>query len=226
MSPSPIQSEVTRSYNSFSGSDIRAYIGPQPFAEIQAVSYSVSREKAPIYTMGSADPRSFSRNKRGIAGSLIWVNFDRHGLLDVFRKLAATFVANSDDVRPQYAMVGSTFLGQTALFNSGLVREGSAIPIDATVDQGNVATNATAGWKELATPWYSDQILPFDITLSACNENGACSGMKLYGVEILNEGAGVSIDDAVQEMQATFVARSVEPWQAVVSPFNAALQGQ
>ena len=25
----------------------------------------------------------------------------------------------------------------------------------------------------------------------------ACSGKKLYGVEILNEGAGVSIDDAV-----------------------------
>ena len=113
MSPSPIQSEVSRSYNSFSGSDIRAYIGPQPFAEIQAVSYSVSREKAPIYTMGSPDPRSFSRNKRGIAGSLIWVNFDRHGLLDVFRKLAATFVANSDDVRPQYAMAGSTFCQST-----------------------------------------------------------------------------------------------------------------
>jgi hypothetical protein len=33
--------------------------------------------------MGSADARSFSRNKRGIAGSLIWVNFDRHALLDL-----------------------------------------------------------------------------------------------------------------------------------------------
>ena len=225
MSPSPIQSEVTQSYNSFSGSDIRAYIGPQPFAEIQAISYSVSREKAPIYTMGSPDPRSFSRNKRGIAGSLIWVNFDRHALLDVFQKLSATFVANSDEVRPQYAMNGNTFLGQTALFNSGLVRGSSALALNATPDQQGVATNATAGWKELATPWYSDQILPFDVTLSACNENGACSGMKIYGLEILNEGAGVSIDDAVQEMQATFVACAVEPWQAVVSPFNAALQG-
>ena len=50
--------------------------------------------------------------------------------------------------------------------------------------------------------------------------------MKIYGLEILNEGAGVSIDDAVQEMQATFVACAVEPWQAVASPFNSALQGQ
>jgi len=47
------------------------------------VSYSVTREKAPIYTLGSPDVRSFSRNKRGIAGTLIWINFDRHGLLNL-----------------------------------------------------------------------------------------------------------------------------------------------
>jgi hypothetical protein len=28
--------------------------------------------------------------------------------------------------------------------------------------------------------------------------------MKIFGVEILNEGSGISIDDAVTEMQATF----------------------
>jgi hypothetical protein len=226
MSPTPIQSELTRTYNSFSGSDIRAYIGPLPFAEIQAISYSISREKAPIYTMGSPDPRSFSRNKRGIAGSLIWVNFDQHGLLEVIRQAGGTFVANQDEVRPQYAMVGNTYLGQSAVFNSGLVRDTTQMSITTTPDQQGIATPDTAGWKELALPWYSDQILPFDVTLSAANENGACSAMKIYGLEILNEGAGVSIDDAVQEMQATFVACAVEPWQAVASPFNSALQGQ
>ena len=35
--------------------------------------------------------------------------------------------------------------------------------------------------------------------------------MKIFGVEILNEGSGVSIDDAVTEMQATFVARLQRP---------------
>jgi hypothetical protein len=39
----------------------------------------------------------------------------------------------------------------------------------------------------------------------------AATCMKIFGVEILNEGSGVSIDDAVTEMQATFVARYVEP---------------
>ena len=43
---------------------------------------------------------------------------------------------------------------------------------------------------------------------------------KIFGVEILNEGSGVSIDDAVTEMQATFVARAVEPMSAVANPFS------
>jgi hypothetical protein len=219
-----IQSEATRSYNSFSGSDIRANIGPASFAELQAVSYSVSREKAPIYTLGSADPRSYSRNKRGIAGSLVWINFDRHGLLEVFRKVGGTFVANIDDLRPQYRADANAYLNQTAVFNSQLVRD-VPIPVQATIDQSQVAVTAdTSGWKELAQAWYSDQILPFDITLQGNNENGAATGMKIYGVEILNEGSGISIDDAVQEMQATFVARSVEPWQAVASNFNSVFQ--
>ena len=85
---------------SFSGSDIRCQIGQYSFAKVQAVSYSVTREKAPIYTMGSPDVRSFSRNKRGIAGSLVWVNFDRHALLDLVYKLRGQFVANVDDLRP------------------------------------------------------------------------------------------------------------------------------
>ena len=95
-------SKASSSYNSFSGSDIRCQIGNFSFAEVQAVSYSVTREKAPIYTMGSADPRSYSRNKRGIAGSLVWINFDRHALLDLVYKLGGSFVANVDDLRPQF----------------------------------------------------------------------------------------------------------------------------
>lgn len=215
-----LESEVTKSYNSFSGSDIRAVIGQFQFAELQAVSYSVTREKAPIYTMGSADVRAFSRNKRGIAGSLIWINFDRHALLNVFRKAMARFVANVDDVLPQFQPDKSGFLDQTAIFNSNLVRT-IGPPVSATINAlDNIPIESVSGFKALAAPWYSDQILPFDITLAGTNEMGAATAMKIFGVEILNEGSGVSIDDAVTEMQGTFVARSVEPWSAVASAFQ------
>lgn len=215
-----LESEVTRSYNSFSGSDIRAVIGQYPFAELQAISYSVTREKAPIYTMGSPDVRAFSRNKRGVAGSLIWINFDRHALLNVFRKAMGRFVANKDDVRPQFRPDEQEFLDQTAVFNSALVRT-IGPDVSGTIDQlDNVPLDAVSSLKQLAAPWYSDQILPFDITLAGTNEMGAATAMRIFGVEILNEGSGVSIDDAVTEMQSTFVARYVEPWAAVTSAFT------
>ena len=40
---------------------------------------------------------------------------------------------------------------------------------------------------------------------------------KIFGVEILNEGSGLSIDDAVSEIEATFVARSAGPGRAIRS---------
>ena len=78
-------SAYTQSYNSFSGVDIVATFGGVLIGELQGVSYSVTREKAPIYTMGSADPRSFSRGKRGIAGTLVFTVFNRSALLETFR---------------------------------------------------------------------------------------------------------------------------------------------
>src|SRR5271156_4304015 len=128
-----LESEIARSYNSFSGSDIRAVIGTIPFAEIQAISYSVTREKAPIYTMGSPDPRAFSRNKRGVAGSLVWINFDRHALLNIIYLASGTFVANSDDVRPEYNPASEQLLSQAAVFTSTLVNP-SNIPLAASIN--------------------------------------------------------------------------------------------
>ncbi len=88
----------------------------------------------------------------------------------------------------------------------------------STIDAlDNIEIDNVGSMNELATPWYSDQILPFDVTLAGANEYGAMAAAKLFGLEILNEGTGHSIDDAVSEMQATFVVRAIEPMQAVPS---------
>lgn len=39
-----LASEISRSYNSFSGSDIKAVIGQFQFAGLQSINYSVTRE--------------------------------------------------------------------------------------------------------------------------------------------------------------------------------------
>ena len=89
----------------------------------------------------------------------------------------------------------------------------TGISIGDTIDKLDSQVSDIYGMNELAEPWYSDQILPFDVTLAGANEYGAMAAAKILGIEILNEGSGVSIDDAVTEMQATFVARTIEPMQ-------------
>jgi len=181
-------------------------------SELQAINYSITREKAPIYTMGSANCRSYSRNKRGIAGGLIWINFDRHSLLNLFKKAQGKFLADVDEIRPQYQ---DSSVGASAVFTSSLVRD-IGPSIGATIDQiDNESISEVGGSKELATPWYSDQILPFDVTIAGANEYGAMAAAKIFGVEILNEGWGSSMADAVSEMQVTFVARVAGLMQAV-----------
>ena len=176
-----MESEITRSYNSLSGTDIRAVIGHTTFAEIQAISYSIHREKAPIYTMGSPDPRAYSRAKRGVAGSLIWINFDRHALLNLVRQEGGQFVANKDDIRPEFQLDSNGFIGQAGMFSSALVRDSSR-DIAATIGQLDTQLSTVSGFKEAAAPWYSDQILPFDGTLAGTNEMGAAATMKVFGV--------------------------------------------
>ena len=62
-------------------------------------------------------------------------------------------------------------------------------------------------------PEYADQILPFNITISGANEYGARASMDIFGVEILNEVSGFSIDDLVTVKMYTFVARKVTPFR-------------
>ena len=219
-------SAFTGAYNSFSGVDIKAVAGSEVLAELQAVSYSISREKAPIYTMGSADPRSFSRGKRGIAGTLVFIMFDRHALLRCFSstwgaKTGSSFLSDIDDLRPEYAKQGSAMTTQAANdlitgSNSQRFAATNGRPTAANVQlQESLLSDGVSSDQEPTSPWYADQILPFDITLAAANEYGALAVMRIYGVEILNEGMGVSIDDIQTSQQMTYVARLIVGWRSL-----------
>lgn len=202
-------SVFARGYNSFSGVDIKAVFNNQVIGELQAISYSISREKAPIYTMGSADPRSFSRGKRGIAGTLIFIVFDRHPILSAFgayqpeANQRLLFLSDIDDVRPE------------ADVTKDISSIGLANPEQASASVQVAESNITAVDSDqvVAAPWFVDQIPPFDVTLAAANEYGSLAVMRIFGLELLNEGYGVSIDDMVSETQYTYVARTLVGWR-------------
>jgi hypothetical protein len=117
-------------------------------------------------------------------------------------------VAQADEIRPSY--IDPDNAPGTAIFQAGITRD-VCPTLGATIDTLDLERVSSVGQlAELAVPWYSDQILPFDITLAAANEYGAMAGLKILGAEVLTEGTGISIDDTVTETQAHFVARAIE----------------
>ena len=188
---------LTQTYNAHAGTDIIATLNGVVLGNLNGISFSTTREKAPIYTLGNVDAVAFGRGKRGHAGSMIFTNFDRHALYDVQEELRST------DQSLQYYRKGndipaggrSRLLGQQS-FEGDLSALGKSYKADAN---------------------YSDQIPPFTITLTGQNEYGTISVMALLGVEFINEGSGISIDDIVTETQMTFVARAIQTWRPLVN---------
>ncbi len=65
-----------------------------------------------------------------------------------------------------------------------------------------------------------DQLPPVDVTIVFANEYGSLSSMSIYGVEFLNNGMTMSIEDILTEEVVNFVARDMDP---MVSRGNIAL---
>jgi hypothetical protein len=199
-------SQTSGTYHSFSGVDIRAVFGEKIIGELQAISYMITREKAPIYTMGSPDPRAFNRGKRGIAGSLIFIVFDRAALLETMGTESRKYLADKDE--PKINRNLEFF--STSTYQSLNVED----PQNPNTPTGLQAeSQRLSDQHEARQAMYVDQIPPFDVTLTAANEYGQLAVMRILGVEILNEGSGVSIDDIVTEQNMTYVARAVIPWR-------------
>jgi len=213
----------TKTYNSFSGVDIKAVFHNQSVAPLQAISYAIQREKAPVYTMGSADPRAFSRGKRGIAGTLIFAVFDRHALAatagGVFEN--ALFWADREEIRPS--------TNNQSFGDPGFEWGEGVSPTDVLGEASPGGINGQGDSLDfdqvLTGPWYADQIPPFNVTLTGANELGVMMLMRIFGVEILNEGYGISIDDLLSEMQMTYVCRAITPWTRVYAERQLATAG-
>jgi hypothetical protein len=189
-------SRFTNTYTTFSGADIVCTFGGVTIGALSGITWSVTREKAPIYTMGSPNPRSFSRGKRGIAGSLIFTVFDRPAL---------------------YTMLDHHKSDQSVKFYT---RAMNVLPAIETQHRGIVPIEEQLVDVVSKFPYYADQVPPFDVTITFANEYGQAAVRSIYGVEIMNEGSGASMDDIVIEETMTFVARELGPMVATERDFK------
>lgn len=215
-----LQEEYTKTFSTFSGSDIVATFNGRVIGELQGISYTIMREIAPVYTMGSADARSFSKGKRGIQGDMVFVQFDRDALLEEMKKdyvagkprmLYQTFVANGNGT----GVNGAVGL-ENQILNGLKSKSGSGYGIETWDEQmtqlgyGQTEQFNEDNLTDFFVPEYTDQLMPFNITITMANESGSRAGMEVLGVQLQSEGSGFSIDDIISAKAYKFVARKIK----------------
>ena len=163
--------------------------------------------------MGSAEPRSFSRGKRGIAGTLVFTIFDRDALIAGLKEHV--------EQEKSFQRIGKN-LNMEAMTLDDWDQKMTARAINGVSGVASKESDKiTQNVAEKADLQYADEIPPFDITISFANEYGQKATLVIYGVEILNEGSGFSIDNVTSEKACTFVARKVDYMRPVKSNTDA-----
>lgn len=155
--------DLARTYTSYSGVDIRVVINGAQVGSMQALSYAIQREKAPIYVMGSVDPVSYSRGKRGIAGTMISLMMDTHILMSP-SFTGEYYLGDSDEIFPQIATNKTE--EKTAVLNN-LDNEVNT-PVSLTTVAGAAAKK-------------DDIIIPFSSQLNDIEGSVGASGASAFG---------------------------------------------
>lgn len=154
------------------GPSYQTAMTPVTIGTLQTLTVSTHRDKFPVRSLHSLNPRGFTRGPRTIAGSLIFAMFDRESLRQV-----------QDRVQTFFQQAGSTY--------------------STTV--GNI--NLSGSLPRLL----SDDLPPFDITITMANESGDVARMVITGVEIVDWGNAMGIDDMFIEETMSYMAQDIIP---------------
>ncbi len=198
-------SQATRTYTSFGGVDIYVAFDDRAVDTLQGITISITREKAPTYIMGTVHPVSVTRGKRGLAGTMSFVHFDREPLSYLMTDPAHYYYAHADEVN---WLIDALPNGAENQYD-----DNGALIINA----GSVDNNPAFGVSQRTAPMFLDQVQPFDATMIAQNEYGNGAWSSILGIEVINEGSGLSTDDLSHSITATYLALTRLPWQAIGS---------
>lgn len=178
-------------YTSNSGCDIVATItvpgfnaGTFVIGELQTISYSVHREKAPVRTLGRINPKGFGYGNRTIAGSLIFTVFDKNIVYRILSIIKQGSVLKGD-LAVAYSDRMKDFTDPKDFTESYLLDE--MPPFDITITFLNEYGGGWAG-------------------------NGSLrrgSKLVIKGVTVVDEGQVMSIEDLITENTISYMATDI-----------------
>ena len=209
-----------RRWDAFSGADMRIVFNNQEVGTVSSLTVTITRDIVPRYVTGDANPRTFAKGRRGIAGTMTFSVFDRDPVLqDVFKGYYYTALENlwktNEDSIMGYKVFEAAAGGEVIQRKTS---EGLKDGISTIAQDEAREIHRLIG--ENVTVKYIDQLPPVDVTLTFANEAGSVSVAALTGVVFLSSGIGWTMGDVDTEMATTFLARDFQPLTALLSSEN------
>ena len=196
--------EVT--YRSLSGSEIHAVFGNIKFAELQMLKYAISRQKAPVYTMGSADMRAVARGARSINGALIFSHLSIGGLVNAMTK-GGTKVFLSHDEQANYNAAYKQNGTMSAAQKRALRAGGTLGYVGYVTEQGLQTLGTTAGTNTSSGLLGGAVRAVANSALGASSNSTATSGFNLF-----SEGTSVFSEINYGSCTTPFLADQLPPF--------------
>jgi hypothetical protein len=184
----------------FSGADTVVIFGDEYVGECMSFTLGINREAGPLYVMGKKSPIAIPKGKRGIGGSFILAQLGYDALLEYTSSIQTDKNKQSIWVRKDEIVQQVTGSTRDEYMNPNTTGAGAL---------GTTAAAALLAKQDLwasTTPFYADQIPPFNVTVVGTNEQGDKMAFRVFGLQILNDGIGISIDELNIEKRYTYVA--------------------
>mgnify|MGYP004666509515 FL=1 len=168
--------DFTRTYTSFSGSDMVAtcnILGENiVLGTLQTISYSLHMDRRAVRAIGNVNPKEYTQGPRTIAGTLVFAVFDKHMMYHMAE---------------QFAKKDNTY-------------------------KNNAYTALYDKYKSFTQERHilSDELPPFDVTITLANEYGNRAKIAIYNIQLVNEGQVMSISDIYTENTYQFVALDID----------------
>jgi len=218
-------------YTVFNGTNITAVFNETVQTTLEGITYSVRRDTVPVYVLGDANPKAFSKGRRAISGTMVFQIFDRDELLySFFPELYGKYqqwggkeLGSYDQWSLDSPDTDDVDLGEAGIWIVDL-RRASEVGASTEIGGSRGLTGiGTIGGPLMniyrsRAPHFADELPPFNITLNFVNELGQAAMMGLLGVTLVNEGHGYSTGTMTVEKSITFFCKDMIPIHPMTGP--------
>ena len=177
-------------YTSFSGSQIVAVTDDDVLDTMQAVSCSVTAEKAPIYVMGKREFHGVTTNKLAAAGSIVAI------------------VDTEDPFAYKLKNDGNVYLPKSEMVNRTTIKDDSG-------EHTSLGPSLAAQARQAVSPRYAFELKPFNLVLVGVDLEGQAIKKVIEQCSIINEGFVTGIDEDHLQMTYAYIAKKTEPWEKI-----------